>query len=649
MFENASDGWRGAVLTIGNFDGVHRGHQAILTRAAETAKRLSTRVVAMTFDPHPIAILAPDHAPPILTPLEDKLGLLRDAGADEVLVVPIDRDFLDITAEEFVRKILIQRFAPKAIVEGPTFNFGRDRAGSNETLRRFANEGGYEVDVVEAKQIKMPDGKVLTVSSSTIRSLLAAGNVVDAFHCLHRSYYISGRVVHGTGTGKSLGFPTINLEVQNQLVPGEGVYEGIANIRNSASRAAISIGRRETFGGSRIVVEAFLLDVDQSIYDQTALLAFHRRIRNQERFESPEALAAQIGRDVASIRANTSVWINPAVLNLSEKSKYEFAARTIYSDGFRGSVGLFTHVRPDGDALGSTVGLWRVLRDLKCDPKLILYEDVPPRYAFVTDGIPYFRWGKDLFESDINDFWRIVVLDTSSWQQLEPVSAFLKNERRAVLVVDHHKTKDHVSDIELIDENAPAAALMVWKICKAAGWPVSKQAAEALFVGLATDTGWFRFSNTNAEALAAAAEMTALGVNPAELYQRIYLSDPAARVRLIARVLGDLKLFASDRVALQTLSRTTLAECGATDAMTEEIVNEPMRIATVNVSIFCSESADGGPVRVNLRSKHGVDVAALARRFGGGGHERAAGARIAGTLDAVAKQVVDAAVAELRD
>ncbi len=656
VLENVGEAWRGAVLTIGNFDGVHLGHRAILARARETAKRLNTQVVAMTFEPHPIAILAPDRAPPTLTPLEKKLELLQWSfeqgglyGADAVFVIPIDRNFLDITAEEFVREILIQQFAPKAIVEGPTFNFGRDRAGSNETLRQFAKEGGYEVDIVEAKQIKTADGKQLTVSSSTIRSLLAAGNVADAGRCLGRHYQLSGPVIRGAGVGRLLDYPTINLDVTAQQIPAEGVYVGFAMGGRVISRAAISIGRRETFGQHKLVVEAFLLDVQQDLYDKVVQLDFRKRIRDQKRFDHASELKEQIAKDVQQVRESTmDMYTNPAVPGLAPTSRYEFAARFLHNPLYKTKHMIVTHARPDGDALGSTVGLYRVLTELGRDVKIVLYEDVPPRYAFVVEGVPYSRWGKDINVADVEADRQIVIVDTSSWQQLEPVAPFLKGHPHK-FVIDHHKTRDRVSDIELIDENAPAAALIVWKICKAAGWPVSKEAAEALFVGLATDTGWFRFSNTNAEALAAAAEMTELGVNPAELYQRIYLSDPAARVRLLARVLGEFKLFADDRVALQTLSRKTLAECGATDAMTEEIVNEPMRIATVNVSVFCSEAADNGPVRVNLRSKHGVDVAALARQFGGGGHERAAGARIPGTLDEVAKKVVDAVIAELKD
>jgi phosphoesterase RecJ-like protein len=309
---------------------------------------------------------------------------------------------------------------------------------------------------------------------------------------------------------------------------------------------------------------------------------------------------------------------------------------------------LVAHVRPDGDAIGSVVGLWHVLRDLGRRPTAVFYEDIPPRYAFVAEGVPIIRWGRDLDAPRAGGHDLVCILDTCSFQQLEPIADFLKSTRPRLLVVDHHKTRDAVADAVLIDEHAAATAQMVLGVCEAGGWPVSRRAAEALFVGLGTDTGWFRVSNTTPAALEAAAKLARLGANPSELYERIYLSDPAARVRLIARVLSELKLVSGDRVAVQTLTRRTLADCGATDAMTEEIVNEPMRIATVNVSIFCSESPDNGPIRVNLRSKRDIDVAVLAQQFGGGGHARAAGARVPGTLEDVVARVTAAVLAELK-
>lgn len=307
---------------------------------------------------------------------------------------------------------------------------------------------------------------------------------------------------------------------------------------------------------------------------------------------------------------------------------------------------LVTHARPDGDAIGSVVGLARVLQDRGSTPSVVLFDEIPPRYAFICGGVPIVRWGRDMTAQQATTHDLVCVLDTSAFQQLEPIGEFLKTIRPRLLVIDHHKTRDKVADAELVDEDAAATAQIIFQLCEAAGWTVSRKAAEALFAGLATDTGWFRFSNTSHAAMDVATKLTALGVVPSDLYERIYLSDAAARVRLIARVLSGLQLVADERIAIQTLSRQTLAECGATDAMTEEIVNEPMRIASVNVSIFFSESPDNGPIRVNLRSKRDIDVALLARRFGGGGHARAAGARIAGTLDEVVAKITAAVLAE---
>lgn len=295
--------WQKCVLTIGNFDGVHHGHQAILLRARQLAGEFGTHVIAMTFEPHPIAILRPDRAPPILTPVEEKCRLLQMKGADGVIVVPVDKAFLDITAEAFVQDILIRRFAPKAVVEGGNFGFGHDRTGNTGTLRAFAAQGGFIVEVVGAEDVCMPDGSWKQVSSGLIRDRLRAGDVETALRCLHRPYELIGTIVRGAGVGKSLGYPTINLETSGQLIPAEGVYSGIAKIDQTPSRAAISVGRRETFGGARLAVEAFLLDVDGTYYDRPARIGFVRRLRDQKRFASPEELSSQIAKDVEQIRA----------------------------------------------------------------------------------------------------------------------------------------------------------------------------------------------------------------------------------------------------------------------------------------------------------------------------------------------------------
>src|SRR5262249_21940997 len=196
----------------------------------------------------------PTHAPSTLTPMEERCELLHEAGADGVIVVHIDQDFLNIEAERFLEDHIVARLQPRAIVEGPSFNFGHDRKGSVETLRQFAAKGGYRVELVPAREITNAAGQRMTVTSSLIRSLLAAGNIADAARCLGRPYGIRGTVVHGAGVGQSLGFPTANLDVGDRLIPGDGVYSGFAMVSSTgASRAAISIGRRETFGGGKRV------------------------------------------------------------------------------------------------------------------------------------------------------------------------------------------------------------------------------------------------------------------------------------------------------------------------------------------------------------------------------------------------------------
>ena len=173
-----------------------------------------------------------------------------------------------------------------------------------------------------------------------------------------------------------------------------------------------------------------------------------------------------------------------------------------------------------------------------------------------------------------------------------------------------------------------------------AGWPIDRQVAGALFTGLATDTGWFRFANADRAVYLTAAKLIKAGASPVELYERLYLSDSAARARLIGAVLSSFELLADGRLAVMRITQEMLNRCGATREMTEEIINEPQRIGSVIVCLLIVEPAGDGPVRVSFRSKRGLDVAAIAARFGGGGHERAAGARIPGTMAAVAAQVI---------
>lgn len=299
---------RGAVLTVGNFDGVHLGHQRILRTARALAHVSSAAVIAMTFEPHPVELLRPAQAPRRLTLWDEKARQLSAAGADAIVRLETDWPLLSLSAEDFVREILVKRIHPSYIVEGPNFGFGKGRRGNAETLRQLSPKGGFQVHVVEPYQAHFPgDPAPIDVSSTKVRTLLAAGDVGRAAVCLGRPYALLGTVIHGAGQGKSLGYPTINLDVGSQLIPGEGVYSGVAEIENRKYSAAVSIGTRPTLGGTSLAVEAFLIDdAIGDCYGRAVRLELMSFIRPQQKFASKEALVEQIARDVNEVRGRAS-------------------------------------------------------------------------------------------------------------------------------------------------------------------------------------------------------------------------------------------------------------------------------------------------------------------------------------------------------
>lgn len=294
-----------SVLTIGNFDGVHRGHQALLSRGREISRLSGAPLVVMTFEPHPAVILTPDRVPPTLTPLHEKLRLLQQAGASATVLVESRLEFFQASAEEFIRDI-IARFRPHAMVEGESFRFGRHRQGDIQMLRTAGSANGFEVHTVEPVRVDLGGHPDTVISSSLIRHLISSGNVDRAALCLGRPYALFGRVLRGAGRGRTLGFPTANLSVEDQLVPPEGVYAGLACVGARSKQltfpAAISIGRTPTFAAQDVVIEAHLLDFHGDLYDQPLRLEFLDWIREQQRFSSAEALREQIERDVARVR-----------------------------------------------------------------------------------------------------------------------------------------------------------------------------------------------------------------------------------------------------------------------------------------------------------------------------------------------------------
>lgn len=309
-------------------------------------------------------------------------------------------------------------------------------------------------------------------------------------------------------------------------------------------------------------------------------------------------------------------------------------------------IAITTHQRADGDALGSVAAMQRVLRARGKQATAYVHEKVPERYQFMSAIEPLTVWpadaAKNLADADL-----LLVLDTCASVQLGPVAEAIRKAKLPKLAIDHHLTRDDIVDEAHVDEKAAACAQIVAQLCDRAGWPIDAQTAMLLYVGLSTDTGWFRFSNANTAAFATAARLIHSGVRPNELYERLFLCESPARARLMGAVLSSFELLAGERLAVIKLTRAMLAACGANPSMTEDIINEPMRIASVMACAMIVEPEAGEPVRLSLRSKRDLDVAALASRWGGGGHARAAGAKVKGKFESVCDEVVRAVTAEV--
>ena len=292
---------RPTVLTIGNFDGVHLGHRALIDRTVARAAALDGRSVVLTFDPHPAALLRPDRVPLALQSVPERIESLRAAGIDEVVVLPFDAVLADLDAEAFIAQVLVERLDVQAVVVGENFRFGRGAQGDVTMLARAGAELGF---VVEAVPLVVADAAAL--SSTAIRARLADGDVASVARALGRPFTLTGEVVAGDGRGRTFGIPTANVAVASgRALPGDGVYACEARVDSGARLAAVTnIGRRPTFDGIGRTVEAHLLDAPHGLdlYGAPLTLAFHARIRGEERFDGPEALIARIQEDIAIAR-----------------------------------------------------------------------------------------------------------------------------------------------------------------------------------------------------------------------------------------------------------------------------------------------------------------------------------------------------------
>jgi len=293
----STDAYRGGFLSIGNFDGVHRGHQQMFACLTRHARERGVPSVVFTFDPHPIHVLRPEQAPPALTSLDQKAELIAGCGVDFLIVYQTDLRLLNLSAVEFFESVVQGECAAQGIVEGPNFYFGRSRQGNVEVLRRLCDSSGVLLDVVPPVYV----GTRL-VSSSVVRALLLDGDVAQAGDLLGHLYRVRGQVSRGSERGRHIGFPTANVTHVVTVLPQDGVYAGIAHCGQGRFPAAINLGPNPTFGEHRRKLEAHLLDFSGDLYDQPIEIEFVERVRDTQSFPDAAALQAQLTADVTRIR-----------------------------------------------------------------------------------------------------------------------------------------------------------------------------------------------------------------------------------------------------------------------------------------------------------------------------------------------------------
>ncbi|MFC1677757.1 riboflavin biosynthesis protein RibF [Planctomycetota bacterium] len=296
------------VLTIGNFDGVHLGHQRIIAAARQIASEKKADLAVMTFDPHPVAILYPEKAPGVLMSLPVRKYLIAACGADYLIVLKDSPELLRLSPQQFVDEFLVETFAPAVVVEGEDFNFGAGRAGSIGTLKELAVDRGFDVHVVGPEKVRLSTGQSVRVSSTMIRYMLESGHVIDAAAALGRPYRLIGPIKPGRGVGKSLGFPTLNMEKPNQIIPRLGVYAGTLEVADTQDKictahqklpAVFSIGYARTYGDEHpLLIEAHLLiENAEQIKGDWMAMDFTAQIRSQLKFKTEHDLSAQIAKD----------------------------------------------------------------------------------------------------------------------------------------------------------------------------------------------------------------------------------------------------------------------------------------------------------------------------------------------------------------
>ncbi|HOW94192.1 bifunctional riboflavin kinase/FAD synthetase [Mycolicibacterium fallax] len=306
--------WGRCVLTVGVFDGVHRGHAELIARAVKAGRDRGVPTVLMTFDPHPMEVVFPGSHPAQLTTLTRRAELVEELGVDVFLVMPFTSDFMKLTADRYIHELLVERLHVLEVVVGQNFTFGRKAAGDVEMLRAAGERFGFAVQTISLVAEPSPVERAVTYSSTYVRSCVDAGDMVAAAEALGRPHRVEGVVVRGDGRGRGLGFPTANVAPpMHSAIPADGVYACWFSVLGHGPavdtvqpglryQAAVSVGTNPTFSGRTRTVEAFVLDTEADLYGQHVAVDFVARLRGMEKFAGVEELIEAMGRDVERAR-----------------------------------------------------------------------------------------------------------------------------------------------------------------------------------------------------------------------------------------------------------------------------------------------------------------------------------------------------------
>jgi len=287
-----------SVVTIGNFDGVHRGHQKILQGVVERAKKDDLLAAVLTFYPHPARVLRPDAAPGLLATLQQRLAAFNRAGIDAALVMRFDAELAKVSAEDFVQRFLVDAMRARAVLVGANFRFGHRQAGDVSLLTELGSQFGFEVEVVPP----LVEGGIV-VSSTAIRQAVREGRMDDAQKLLGRPFALDGEIRPGTGQGRKLVVPTLNLATEQEVMPMNGVYATETAVGDKVYRSATNVGVRPTFDGTRLAIESHLFDFDESLTGGAMEVRFCKRLRDEQKFASPGELREQVLKDIEEAKA----------------------------------------------------------------------------------------------------------------------------------------------------------------------------------------------------------------------------------------------------------------------------------------------------------------------------------------------------------